>query len=591
MEVVRLKIKKLNGKYDFDIDLNRQCTIIVGANGVGKTTVLRMIEILNMCHFYDLLQFVFDEITYDLKIENTIKTISIRYEDLLPDISEFANRTIQIQNSIEKRYNFSEDDEAKLFEILQSLEQRRSINGFIYDLLNDRRISDDIKNTLVDQGITISDRTFALTVESFYEDFFEPIIFAGSKLNSVIEDMSVELKDAGIVLNECMVIEKKKSYFLSMVKKIELDSKRNGGSLISSSLLKWLNAYEDHCFFLDRDEAISKLPSQWQHHIKLSEIGIALRGDADLLLGYTRALRGVHDFSFERFESMEYIPDMRYEINGLYRQYKNRHNAFAMSADCIKDIDQIEIESLLYEGKININNLVTRFYYTDQFQISINERMCEFIADYLDGETDKVSDDEIDKYMHEKYRDDSFYQFLDDYVRPTISGFLQLYGNRVKLYISDPESFSFAKESPAEFYYTKFLEGMMNEFMDDNNINPKIKRINDLVKKYFYDKEVQIVPAGLKIFIKGDNENKKELNQTELSSGEIKVLVLLFVSTFGDDLKVYIDEPELSLSISWQEEILKDVISNGNCKIVVATHSPYMTGADELTNNVAYVPQ
>ena len=159
MEVVRLKIKKLNGKYDFDIDLNRQCTIIVGANGVGKTTVLRMIEILNMCHFYDLLQFVFDEITYDLKIENTIKTISIRYEDLLPDISEFANRTIQIQNSIEKRYNFSEDDEAKLFEILQSLEQRRSINGFIYDLLNDRRISDDIKNTLVDQGITISDRT------------------------------------------------------------------------------------------------------------------------------------------------------------------------------------------------------------------------------------------------------------------------------------------------------------------------------------------------------------------------------------------------------------------------------------------------
>ena len=38
-----------------------------------------------------------------------------------------------------------------------------------------------------------------------------------------------------------------------------------------------------------------------------------------------------------------------------------------------------------------------------------------------------------------------------------------------------------------------------------------------------------------------------------------------------------LDEPELSLSVFWQEHLLEDIVASGKCKfLMVATHSPFM---------------
>ena len=68
-----------------------------------------------------------------------------------------------------------------------------------------------------------------------------------------------------------------------------------------------------------------------------------------------------------------------------------------------------------------------------------------------------------------------------------------------------------------------------------------------------------------------------ELNQ--LSSGEQHEVVLLYELIFNarQNTLVLIDEPELSLHVTWQKEFLTDlikIISLQNIQVLIATHSP-----------------
>jgi predicted ATPase len=69
----------------------------------------------------------------------------------------------------------------------------------------------------------------------------------------------------------------------------------------------------------------------------------------------------------------------------------------------------------------------------------------------------------------------------------------------------------------------------------------------------------------------------------ELSSGEKQVVSLLshvFLEQ-GDPFSLIIDEPELSLSVSWQTRFLPDILSSPRCKMLLAvTHSPFIIDND-----------
>ncbi len=73
------------------------------------------------------------------------------------------------------------------------------------------------------------------------------------------------------------------------------------------------------------------------------------------------------------------------------------------------------------------------------------------------------------------------------------------------------------------------------------------------------------------------NNNKIELNK--LSSGEkqiVSILAQVFLN-FNDNFIILFDEPELSLSIEWQEMLLPDIVDSGKCSLLFAvTHSPFI---------------
>ena len=64
-----------------------------------------------------------------------------------------------------------------------------------------------------------------------------------------------------------------------------------------------------------------------------------------------------------------------------------------------------------------------------------------------------------------------------------------------------------------------------------------------------------------------------------MSSGEKQIVALfsyLFLSD-DDSIMILIDEPELSLSVMWQERILEDITEGENCVALVATtQSPFV---------------
>ena len=61
----------------------------------------------------------------------------------------------------------------------------------------------------------------------------------------------------------------------------------------------------------------------------------------------------------------------------------------------------------------------------------------------------------------------------------------------------------------------------------------------------------------------------------QLSSGEKQVLRLLVESLRASKSSLLIDEPELSMHVDWQRELITSMRSlNPQCQIIIATHSP-----------------
>ena len=92
------------------------------------------------------------------------------------------------------------------------------------------------------------------------------------------------------------------------------------------------------------------------------------------------------------------------------------------------------------------------------------------------------------------------------------------------------------------------------------------------------DKSIKVDENGI-LNIK--TPSPSELNWHFLSSGEKQILILLTQALLKFDKPVvYIaDEPELSLHVTWQEKLLKSLVTlGGRMQVIVATHSPDIVG-------------
>ena len=138
------------------------------------------------------------------------------------------------------------------------------------------------------------------------------------------------------------------------------------------------------------------------------------------------------------------------------------------------------------------------------------------------------------------------------------------------------------KEKMNVFYDFMQKEKLFYEGIKSNNKTENLQRLFD---KYFVNKKIIVTPAG--IIVKFNEKEYDEIDYNSLSEGERKLIIIFVLCTLFDDIVLFLDEPETSLSIIWQETIIPDLLEYTNVKnIIVATQSPYIISDDSLTKYI-----
>ena len=109
-----------------------------------------------------------------------------------------------------------------------------------------------------------------------------------------------------------------------------------------------------------------------------------------------------------------------------------------------------------------------------------------------------------------------------------------------------------------------------------------IQNFRDVCNKYLINKAVIYDEKEIKIFIQSNNGNSnQEIDLKNLSSGEKQIISIFSKLYLTNDLNkkfiILFDEPELSLSMNWQKNLLPDIVNSNKCNFLFAvTHSPFI---------------
>ncbi|MFH9585410.1 AAA family ATPase [Streptomyces luteogriseus] len=127
-----------------------------------------------------------------------------------------------------------------------------------------------------------------------------------------------------------------------------------------------------------------------------------------------------------------------------------------------------------------------------------------------------------------------------------------------------------------------YLQDSDKKLSTFKDILDRVSLLLGIVNKRFLHKHLEIDRRrGLKVI--SDDEEKHELPLSTLSSGEQHELVILYDLLFNvqPGALVLIDEPEISLHVSWQKSFIDDlrrIASLVRFRSIVATHSPQIAG-------------
>lgn len=136
-------------------------------------------------------------------------------------------------------------------------------------------------------------------------------------------------------------------------------------------------------------------------------------------------------------------------------------------------------------------------------------------------------------------------------------------------------------------YLVYFLEQLLAVYKKQEKFDTAIKDFCTVCNKYLNDKAFYFDESNvnLNIYNKYDDkilfgkDNEVLLNQ--LSSGEKQIVSIFSQIYLNIDTRflILIDEPEMSLSLFWQENFLPDLLASGKCDFLMAvTHSPFIFG-------------
>lgn len=126
-----------------------------------------------------------------------------------------------------------------------------------------------------------------------------------------------------------------------------------------------------------------------------------------------------------------------------------------------------------------------------------------------------------------------------------------------------------------------FLDQLLSVYKRQEKYDQAIKNFVNVCNRYFNDKYFVYNESSvsLNIYRKNTSSNNDVIELKQLSSGEKQIISIFSQLYLELDKKFVIlfDEPELSLSIYWQEKLLPDMMAAESCAFMLCvTHSPFI---------------
>jgi predicted ATP-dependent endonuclease of OLD family len=125
-----------------------------------------------------------------------------------------------------------------------------------------------------------------------------------------------------------------------------------------------------------------------------------------------------------------------------------------------------------------------------------------------------------------------------------------------------------------------FLQKLIHIYDKQREIDNSIKDFRDVCNKYLYNKTLIYDESKIEIYIQLNDNSQTRLPLAKLSLGERQIISIfseIYLSPPDCNFIVLFDEPELSLSIFWQRNLLPDIYNSGKCPFLFAvTHSPFV---------------
>lgn len=247
------------------------------------------------------------------------------------------------------------------------------------------------------------------------------------------------------------------------------------------------------------------------------------------------------------------------EVNTIRKIYSNIGNIH---------YNKINFETAdKYTELLNVNSYCNIFYFTKNEYIKFNQQAIDLVMDQLEYNPESENELEVENY----YNNQENIEYIKNEIIP-----LLIEGSPFKKSRYNSSYYRSVSMTKLDDIFVEFIEDYRNRILDSRN--PLIIELENELNNFFYEKEVKIKPSGLFVYsIIGEL-----LNLNELSSGEKKLISLFFKVAFNNKQVIIIDEPEVSMSIIWQEKLISTIKTlNPNAKIIIAAHTPYITSTEE----------
>ena len=165
--------------------------------------------------------------------------------------------------------------------------------------------------------------------------------------------------------------------------------------------------------------------------------------------------------------------------------------------------------------------------------------------------------------------------------------------NGVRLFFDNPEA-TYIPYDVIRSYDRPLIMGDFTARMADKNVKSELDWQLYLLQRRYLDYQVNIGNKMIEMLSSNDEEERRkaatlsiakrrfqdmidELFSYKLSSGEKQMLVILLTVLVQDNSHcvLFMDEPEASLHIEWQQRLISMIRElNPNVQIILTTHSP-----------------